>query len=107
MQDQVRLINAYALARCAGYKKSSVADKRFTEGFNDAIGRFRSMIHSAPTIDAVPVVRCRDCRYRKDADICPLCNRILRVDENGQMLMALRDGTEDNGFCHKGMKSNS
>lgn len=67
MQNKIRLIDANALTSRMCYKKSSVADRRFTEGFNDAIARFRSMIHSAPVIDAVPVVRCGKCRYARNA----------------------------------------
>lgn len=40
-------------------KKSEVGAKRHTEGFNDAILRVRSMIHSAKAINAVPVVHAR------------------------------------------------
>ena len=51
----MRLIDADALMDRTRYKKSGVSDKNFTEGFNDAVGRFRSMLHSAPTIEAEPV----------------------------------------------------
>ena len=36
-------------------KKSGVANRRYTDGFNDALLRFRSMLHSAPTADVVEV----------------------------------------------------
>ena len=47
-------------------KMSEVGAKRYTEGFNDAILRVRSMIHSAKAINAVPVVRCKDCKYMRE-----------------------------------------
>ena len=31
-------------------------------------GKARALILSAPTVDAVPVVRCKDCRYRDKTD---------------------------------------
>lgn len=31
---------------------------------------FLNLICHAPTIDAVPVVRCRECRYHKPIDYC-------------------------------------
>lgn len=52
--SDVRLIDANALMERMQRKKSGVADKRYTEGFNDAVARFRSMVHSSPTVDAVP-----------------------------------------------------
>ena len=32
-------------------------------------GRARKLIEEAPTVDAVPVVRCKDCRYRDKTDV--------------------------------------
>ena len=40
-------------------KKCGIADKRYTEGFNDAILRFRSMVHSASSADVEKVVHGR------------------------------------------------
>ena len=37
------------------------------EGFAEAI---RIAKYIAPTVDAVPVVRCRECKYRKDHLYC-------------------------------------
>lgn len=57
------LIDADDLMAGLNRKHSEVGKIRYTEGFNDAILRVRSMIHSAKTIDAVEVVRCKDCKY--------------------------------------------
>ena len=46
------------------------------------------MIQNAPTIDAVPVIRCKDCKYR-DNDFCT-----GRGYPNSLV--------PDNGFCDKG-----
>ena len=56
-----RLIDADELLERLERKKPAPAKVRFTEGFNDAILRVRSMVHGAPTVDAVPVIRCRNC----------------------------------------------
>lgn len=40
-------------------KKAGIADKRYTEGFNDALMRFRSMVHSAKAADVVEVAHGR------------------------------------------------
>lgn len=58
-----RYIDAEKLMEQVVKKKPETAKVRWTEGFNDAIARVRSMIHSAPTADVVEVVRCKNCRY--------------------------------------------
>lgn len=45
-----RYIDADALMKQLNRKKAEPCNKRYTEGFNDALMRFRSMVHSAPTI---------------------------------------------------------
>ena len=40
-------------------------DKRYVEAIRDAIGEVLTM----PTIDSVPVVRCKDCKYRCTEDL--------------------------------------
>lgn len=59
----MRPIDADDLMNCVNRKHSEVGKSRYTEGFNDAVLRVRSMIHSAKTIDAVEVVRCKDCKW--------------------------------------------
>lgn len=50
-------------------------------------------VEEMPTVDAVEVVRCKDCIKRYDTDECPMCflNRGLYVE-----------CTEDDGFCDLG-----
>lgn len=56
----MRPIDADALQDQVQQKKQpTIASERCREGFNDAITRVKSMIHSAPTVDAAPVVRGR------------------------------------------------
>lgn len=45
------------------------------------------------TIDAVPVVRCKDCIKRYDTDECPMCFLI-----EGKYY----EYTNENGFCDRG-----
>ena len=67
----------------------------------DAIGRnaFRDrqdiidLINNQPTIDAVVVVRCKDCIRRYDTDECPMC-----FLSEGQYY----EFTRDDGFCDRG-----
>ena len=50
-------------------------------------------IEEMPTIDAVTVVRCKDCIRRYDTDECPMCFLI-----KGKYY----EYTNENGFCDRG-----
>ena len=58
-------------------------------------------IEAAHIIDAVPVVRCRECEYRGDELKCPMCFDEWDEDEPGFLRI---DKTVDDGFCHMGTK---
>ena len=62
-------------------------------GYNDGIDIAWNKIDQAPTIDAVPVVRCKDCIRRYDTDECPMCFLI-----EGKYY----EYTNGNGFCDRG-----
>ena len=62
-------------------------------GYNDGIDIAWNKIDQAPTIDAVPVVRCNDCIRRYDTDECPMCFLI-----EGKYY----EDTNENGFCDRG-----
>lgn len=51
------------------------------------------VLEKAPTVDAVPVVRCKDCIRRYDTDECPMCFLI-----GGRYY----EFTQGNGFCDRG-----
>jgi hypothetical protein len=51
-----KFVDADKLMDSLTRKKSGIANQRYTEGFNDALMRFRSMLHSAPPADVVEVV---------------------------------------------------
>ena len=50
-------------------------------------------IEEMPTIDAVTVVRCKNCIRRYDTDECPMC---FLIEGN------YCDYTNENGFCDRG-----
>ena len=54
---------------------------------------FVTFLKKQPTIDAVPVVRCKDCIRRYDTDECPMCFLI-----EGKYY----EYTNENGFCDRG-----
>lgn len=59
------------------------------------------VVDTFPTIEAEPVVRCRDCRKRRSRE-CPMCDYEQLWDDDEGWIDAYRDRTEDEGFCHKG-----
>ena len=75
-----RLIDANALI---SYMDECSKESRFRVYY----GYAESFINDAPTIDAVPVVRCRECKYHNEPT-CP-----MRLSFNW---------TEDNDFCSYG-----
>ena len=62
-------------------------------GYNDGIDIAWNKIDQAPTIDAIPVVRCKDCIRRYDTDECPMCFLI-----EGKYY----ECTNENEFCYRG-----
>ena len=54
---------------------------------------FVAFLKKQPTIDAVPVVRCKDCIRRYDTEECPMCFLI-----EGKYY----EYTNENGFCDRG-----
>lgn len=62
------------------------------------------IIEQAPVVDAVEVVRCRECRKRGNDLYCPMCHKEYFYDEDDGGDWELFDDTEDDGFCHRGKK---
>lgn len=52
-----------------------------------------NLLLHAPTVDAVEVVRCKECIRRYDTDECPMCYLI-----EGKY----HEYTNENGFCDRG-----
>lgn len=58
------------------------------------------LIHM-PTIDAVPVVRCKDCKFRRTM-LCPMTHMIPSSTS-----VHFADGASDEGFCSRGARKES
>ena len=58
------------------------------------------LIDTAPTIDAVPVVRCRECS-KKDKNICPLV--LVQFDRNMKQVLVQKP-VPDDFFCSYGQR---
>lgn len=78
------------------------------DGYEKSIaGQFAlQKIASAPEIDAVEIVRCKDCALRGDPENCPMCARRFEIVPDG-LEFCYSNNTEDDGFCHKGVKKDA
>lgn len=90
----MRLIDAdWVLEHTKPYELS---DEDWTVTGGTAIRLIHTAVDQAPTIDAVPVVRCKDCAYfgLNDENV-PYCFNRFGLDD-----------PEPNGFCNYGRKKN-
>ena len=58
-------------------------------------------VEFAPIIDAVPVVRCKNCKYRFRAG-CPMFHEEQTYNEDDGYDWVEHDHTSDDGFCDQG-----
>ena len=75
------------------------------EGFTEA----DDVILSMPTVDAVEVVRCKDCKNRGEEGSCPMYwVDEIEWDDDGytEVDYVPHDYTVDDGFCDRGEKEN-
>lgn len=86
----MRLVDADALAKFIDYGHlNNPNEKLYSE--ND----IREMIDMMPTVDAVEVVRCKDCRHWiKDGKIC--CGQTTVGEDESSVI------TGENDFCSMG-----
>lgn len=70
-----RCIDADALQAQLERKKAGVANQRYTEGWNDCMMRVKSMVSTAPTVDAVPVVH-----LGGDEWCCSACGFVISTE---------------------------
>ena len=61
--DEIKVCVDRQYENCHGYSGSKKAIYR------EAILAVKSILHSAKPIDAVKVVRCKDCKYHEDAHV--------------------------------------
>lgn len=92
----MRLIDADALMRQLEKKRSEPGKQRYTKGFNDALMRFRSMIHSAPTIEAEPV---RHGRWEEEDERSAYKDFLVSCSECGAFLD--ERNTSHFRYCYK------
>ena len=60
-------------------------------------------LEAAPVIDAVEVVRCKECQHRDSVYDCPMRKIVVPVEG----VMHIEDLTTDDGFCSKGKRKHT
>ena len=79
------------------------AEDEFDHGYDFAMRRAMRIIRYIPTVDAVSVVRCRDCKHRGGYH-CPMFyEELWSYDEDSSKWIEY-DKTVDNGYCERGEK---
>ena len=82
---------------------SNERDIAFNSGEIHCAKRVRSQVINLPTVDAVPVVRCRECK-RRGGYKCPMYHTETSLDDLDGFDDYNIDKTDDDGFCHRGEK---
>ena len=96
--DEIKIQVKRQYEDCHGYLGNKKAIYR------EAILAVRSILHSAKTIDAVPVVRCRECKHRYTEN-CPMFFHASYWHEGYEEYVDDNtDHTEDDYFCPEGKR---
>ena len=69
----MKLIDADELSKVRPFRVVGGQIGDYTEGFVDCAEEAREAIKNAPTVSAVPVVRCRECRHYKPEEYFSPC----------------------------------
>ena len=65
--------------------------------------KFLRWIRKAPAVDAVPVVRCKDC-WKRSGYHCPMFTEEPETYDGDLVEWIAEDRTEDDGYCERGEK---
>lgn len=70
-----------------GQKQLTIAEVECGKNFETDCNHVRDFLNAMPTIDAVPVVRCRECKYRfknngHDKSGCPIIDANIWMDDD-------------------------
>ena len=100
----MRLIDADIFASELDFAEADVCEE-FPDGyceFGFSREKIRELLRDIPTVDAVPVVRCRECKYRfknngHDKSGCPIIDANIWMDDDDFCSHGERKEGADNG----------
>lgn len=108
MSNEKRLIDAVrygeVLERYINAPHVKVFGK-YSDGMQLAINTCIELLNSQRTVDAVEVVRCKDCKHRGEEVECPMYFvKKIEWDDDGytEYDYVPYDHTVDDGFCDRG-----
>lgn len=65
-------------------------------------------VERVKAVDAIEVVRCKDCKWRGNVDKCPMTYyEYIWDDRSGGLDEDKVNKTDDDGFCHRGVKKDA
>lgn len=100
----VRLIDANAVVTIQVFDEMTEEYSMETMTVAKAIDRWADE-GCPPAIDAVQVVRCRDCKHRDNPDVCPMIFMRGEMDwGKGTVSYTIANNASDDDFCSKGAK---
>lgn len=102
-----RYIDANALKRKAQKVATEAWKMRIKSSVETILNQFIDWIEGMPTIDAVEVVRCENCR-KQGSDDCPMFYREWRTIVRGDECVddfIFHDLTKPSGFCNYGERN--
>ena len=76
-------------------------EKQIEYGATDIFDAVDDALQDTPTIDAVPVIRCKDCKHRGGYN-CPMYHTETSLDDLDGFDDYTVDRTDGDGFCHRG-----
>jgi len=68
-----------------------------TDGYNDGINMAVTVVSGLPTVDAVKVIQCKDCKYKKYYQFPPKYDIKLYCDKHEKV-------TEEHDYCSWGKR---
>lgn len=80
-------------------------NEQIEHGATDAFEAFDDALQDATTVDAVVVVRCKDCKYYKEGRVLApnkFCFRLNHPTEPGK----IGYNFSENDFCSRGVRKN-
>ena len=83
------------------YSFGTQSPNRHGQSMRGGIRKVLRLIEQAPTVDAVPIVRCVDC-WKRGGYHCPMFFEEQTFNDDDGYDWMDHDQTTDDGFCHCG-----